>query len=121
MNLSFVSLFFRTKAFMVFGDIKHRKVFNGSGYVPHFGSMDYGSFAMGSIGVPLWEHYGLPKVKSMLVCLEEAGRRRVSSVAMKSSGGNFCASSIHGVMKRAKAKGAPTVAWEPTLDVQEFF
>lgn len=41
------------KAFMVFGDIKHRKVFNGSGYVPHFGSMDYVSFAMGSIGVPL--------------------------------------------------------------------
>ena len=57
----------------------------------------------------------------MLVYLEEAGCRCISPVTMKSSGGNFRASSIQGVMKRAKAKGVPAVAWESAFDVPEFF
>lgn len=48
------------------------KLFNRGGYVLDFNTSDFDVFTMNSTGIPLCEHYGLSKGKSLVAFLDEA-------------------------------------------------
>lgn len=52
------------------------KLFNRGGYVLNFTTSDFDTFTMDSIGIPLCEHYGMPKARSLLAFLKDSDPER---------------------------------------------
>lgn len=58
------------------------KLFNRGGYVLNFTTSDFDTFTMDSIGIPLCEHYGMPKARSLLAFLKDSDPERATKLLL---------------------------------------